>query len=338
MKTEKITFFTEVELPPHCFLSEAIEWIAIGRVPQMQHYISSEEDEDLDGRFHWREMPDNFQSSYDYVWFERSEFESLGVPIDEAYFEAAEKCAFEYVHDLPDRIAEYEKRAATFAAANDESSINVYASLAADYREKLRELTPLQEFVDKVESSFDIHYDLAWAKVFQLLATGQIVCEVIDLARWEKCADEDDYKIGATFEDVSAASFSLGFDWRLDKHEIDGREKVALRVRTQDILSHREHLLQVGESVSVQRFGAFYCSNSPPKSKPRRSRGRPRRVDWSVLRQRLADMISDGSAPDGKESCIFELIAFAEKELGETPSRTAVQNNLKIDLDAHYAR
>lgn len=107
MDKEKHTFLMEVELPPFCFLSEAIEWIAFGRVPQMQHKVARHTDEVIDYRFCWREMPDNFQPSFEYPWFDRLEFESLGIPLDEAYFEAAEVCFLEDASKLESRTADY---------------------------------------------------------------------------------------------------------------------------------------------------------------------------------------------------------------------------------------
>ena len=97
MAEGKVTFLTEVELPPYCFMSEAVEWIAFGRVPQMQHYSAHKTDEILDYRFYWREMPDNFQPGFEFPWFDRLEFESLGIPMVEGYSEAAEKCFNEHV-------------------------------------------------------------------------------------------------------------------------------------------------------------------------------------------------------------------------------------------------
>jgi len=48
-------------------------------------------------------------------------------------------------------------------------------------------------------------------------------------------------------------------------------------------------------------------------------------------------MASGGMLPQGKESCIYELIAYAERVLCKSPSRTAVQRNLRTELDALYA-
>jgi len=81
-------------------MSEAVEWIAFGRVPQMQHHSDGGVDGVIDYRFFWREMPDNFQPSFEYPWFDRLEFESLGIQVNDDYFFAAEKCCYKFVHEL----------------------------------------------------------------------------------------------------------------------------------------------------------------------------------------------------------------------------------------------
>ena len=91
-------------------MSEIVEWIAFGRVPQMQYHFVNETDEILDYRLDWRGMPDNFYPSFEFPWFDPLEFESLGIPMVEGYLEAAEKCVYESVSDLPRLIKEYEKK------------------------------------------------------------------------------------------------------------------------------------------------------------------------------------------------------------------------------------
>jgi len=335
---ETYTFLTEVELPQYCFFSEAIEWIAFGRVPQMQYHADGSEDAPIDYRFYWSEMPDNFQPSFEYFWFDRLEFESLGIPINDKYFPAAEQCAFENVHGLPKQIADYEAKEPSFIEQEDGSELNLWEKLETDARRKLAELGPFQSLVDEVERGFKPHADIAWAKLFQLLATGRIQSEAINFDRWEKCVEEDMYEEAARFDVVPPLSYSLGFSWAQNEIEIDGVRNVALRVRAKDILENRAHLLQIGKSVSVERFGAFYLSSNAARSNFKRKRGRPNEVNWQRVKEKLALMVTDGSTPSGKESCIYELIIFAENELDKTPSRTAVQRNLHAELDAIYAQ
>jgi hypothetical protein len=328
----------EVELPPYCFLSEAVEWIAFGRVPEMQYHSDGSTDEAVDCRFYWREMPDNFQPSMEYPWFDLLEFESLGVPVEEEYFAAAEKCAFEYVHSLPKQIVDYEMREPTLIESDDGTTFNLWKKVASDARVKLGELGPLQEFVDLVEAGFRPHRDIACAKLFQLLVKGDIQSQAIDNDRWDQLVDDGDYEAAARFEDVPPDAYSLDFDWMGNEVSVAGRKYVALRVKTADLLKHRSFLLQTGKSITVERFGAYYVSGNTGRSSHRAKRGRRTVVEWPLMKTHLRQLAKSNELPVGKESCIYALIAFAEKELGKSPSRTSVQRNMGEDLNAIYAQ
>jgi hypothetical protein len=334
---DKLTFLTEVELPPYCFLSEAVDWIAFGRVPQMQHHSDGSTDEAVDYRFYWREMPDNFQPSTDYPWFDALEFESLGLPVDAKYFGAAEKCAFEYVDSLPNRIAEYDAKEPTLIEGDDGATFDLWGKMASDLRDKLTELGPLQEFVNSVEAGFIPHQEIACAKLFQCLVQGEIESQAIDFDRWNQLASDGKYEVAAKFENVPPNAYSLDFDWMGNEISIDGRKYVALRVKTADLLANGNFLFQAGKSITVERFGAFYRSSIDGRSSLQARRGRRTIVDWRLLKSHLRQLAQNNALPKGKESCIYVLIAFAEKELGRSPSRTAVQRNMVEELNALYA-
>lgn len=338
MAEDKVTFLTELELPPYCFMSEAVEWIAYGRVPQMQYHLTDMDDEILDCRFDWQDMPDNFQPVFEFPCFDRLEFESLGIPMVDGYSEAAEKCFNENVRDLPRLIEEYEKKDDVYADHEDGVDKNFWKEVAADYRQKLEELGPLQALVDQAERKFRTHFDIACAKLFQLLASRQITAQAINYPRWEKLADADEHEKAARFECVPAEAFLLSLDWTQNEILIDGVEHVALRIKTQDILDHRSLLLQSGNPITVERFGAFYLSSNLGRTIRKNKLGRRNVIDWQVLKNHLSELALTRAAPDGKESCIYGLIAYAEKELGKSPSRTAVQRNMGEELDAIYAR
>lgn len=328
----------EVELPPYCFMSEAVEWVAFGRVPQMQHHTDGSTDEAVDYRFYWREMPDNFQPSFEYPWFDPLEFESLGVPVEDEYFDAAEKCAFEDVVGLPNRIAEYEMKEPSLIEGDDGRTFDIWQKLANEYRLKLKELGPLKELVDSFEAGFRPHRDIACAKLFQLLVKGEVQSQAIDYDRWDKLSDGGEYKDAARFEDIPPDAYALNFDWMGNEITIVGRKYVALRLKTADLLRHRSFLLQTGKSITVERFGAFYVSGNAGRSILQARRGRRTIVDWPLMKSHLRQLAQSNELPEGKENCIYALIAFAEKELGKSPSRTSVQRNMAEDLNAIYAQ
>lgn len=338
MAEDKLTFLTEVELPPYCFLSEAVEWIAFGRVPQMQHELDHYSDETIDVRFYWREMPDNFQPQFEYPWFDRLEFESLDIPISEAYFDAVEKCFMESVRDIPERIAEYESKEKLLIKKDDGSTLDFYQQQITDARAKLAELGPLQSMVDQIEAQFKPHYDVACAKLFQFLVLGEITCQSLNMERWERLVEEDKYQEAAQFDDIPPTEFSLGMDWAKNEIQLGGARHGALRVSIKDILDNRSTLLQSGKPLSVERFGAFYKSSNAGRTNKRAKVGRRTVINWDALKIRLKEMSNNGTLPERKENCIYELIVFSEAELGKGPSRTAVQRNLGLELDALYAQ
>ncbi len=338
MADSKVTFLMEVELPPYCFMSEAIEWIAFGRVPQMQHHLTDKLNEMIDYRFSWKDMPDNFQPTFEHPWFDPLEFESLAIPLPEGYAEAAENCFMEDADNLSTRIAEYEAKDNIFVEHDDGSTINFYQKLAGDCRQTLAGLREQMILVDEVRSRFQPHFEVACAKLFQLVAVGEIGAQAINMERWERLVDEDEIEKAATFKDVPSRAFSLNLDWPENEIVVDGINHVALRVKTQDILDHRAILLQPGKPVEVERFGAFYLSSNLGRTNRRKKRGRRSIVDWQTLKDHLSKIARSEMLPEGKENCIYELIVFAEKELGKAPSRTAVQRNMGAELDALYAQ
>ena len=174
MADEPIAFLIQVELPTFCYVSEAVEWIAIGRVPQVQWDYDRKSDEPIEHRFNWREMPDNFEPCIVYPWFNRSEFDLLGIPIVEDYFAAAHRCFNEFVNDLPERIRDYDSKEDIFFQNDDGVTVNLYKSLADGYRAELKELLPLQQVVDQVESQFWRFYEVFAAS--RHIASTLIAC------------------------------------------------------------------------------------------------------------------------------------------------------------------
>ena len=170
------------------------------------------------------------------------------------------------------------------------------------------------------------------------MARGEIECTAIDLERWESLVDDGKYEEAAKFEKMAPSSFALNFDWTQNKFEVRDRKFAALRVRTDEILKHRNFLLPKGKATTLERFGAFFATKGADKPVPKQRRGRPHEVNWDVLKNHLTHIIQGDFIPVTKESCIYELIAYAEKQLGKSPSRSSVQRNLNAELSLIYAQ
>ena len=88
-----LVFYQEIELPNYCYLSEAVEFVALGRVPVKWEVSHPPKDADgeyifgLDSRFDWREMPDNFEPSQYYIrtHYDEPEFTYAGLDMPEDY-------------------------------------------------------------------------------------------------------------------------------------------------------------------------------------------------------------------------------------------------------------
>lgn len=338
MVEESIVFLTSIQLPKYCFVSEAVEWLALGRVPEAQWTEDRNSYDQVEYRFYWREMPDNFEPSYIYPWFERPEFEDLGIPIVEDYFVAAQKCFDEDLRHLPERILQYEGKETAIIEREDGTTYDLWQSQIDTYRKTLAELGPLQALVDRVEAQFRSPYEVAWAKLFQLLARGEIECTAIDLERWESLSDDGKYEEAARFEQIAPTSFTLNFDWSQNRFETRDRKFVTLRVRTDEILKYRNFLLPKGKAMTLERFGASFATKGADKPVPRQRRGRPHELNWDEIKNHLSNIIQENSIPVTKESCIYELIAYAEKKFGKSPSRSSVQRNLSAELSLIYAQ
>jgi hypothetical protein len=336
-EADRPTFLMPVDIPKYCFLSEAIEWIAFGRVPLANWIEERRNGNHVDYRFDWREMPDNFDHNFYYQWFEREEFVSLNVPVREEYFEAAEKCSEVDVHRLAKQISEYEAEPPKFVKDDQGQLFDLWKSLADDNRIQLNELGPLQTLVDEVEKEFAVFEELAWARLFPLVHSGAITLEGLDFGRWEKLSGDGEDEKAGEFSQISNAAFRIGHDWSADKVNIGDVDYIAVRINTDDILKHGASLLNEGKPISARSFGQFHLVNDVHAVPPSR-RGRRSSVDWSAMKDELERMASSGGLPDSKEACIYHLIAFGEKRWRKTVSRTAVQRQLGSHLDEHFPR
>ncbi|WP_299410961.1 hypothetical protein [uncultured Roseobacter sp.] len=81
-------YFRPIEIPEYCFLSEAVEWLAIGEVPEAEWEIPEQASQsdtyptEVEYRFAWEFMPGNFQPQSELAWFDRDILSSLEFPFD----------------------------------------------------------------------------------------------------------------------------------------------------------------------------------------------------------------------------------------------------------------
>jgi hypothetical protein len=328
------SFLKEVEVADHCFLSEAVEWISLGRVPEANIILEDKTYDPVESRFYWRDMPDNFEPVEYYPWYDRREFQSLGIPIREDYFQAAEICTTEGVFDLPDRIRQYQERGPLLIENDDGEPFDLTEKMISDMSESVARYGKEREIVQEVEAEFGRFLDLGWALVFQWIQREQINLEGIDLGRWEKLADEGKYQEAARFDVVPPSQVGLSTNWKANELATPAKQFVSLRVQSSILANLLDDARLAWSVETVQRFGGFYRLQDPALSPP--SRRRSRSVRWDRIKSHLLRLELEGRCPQNKESCIFELIAFSEAELAVKISRTSVQRHLGKELRRIY--
>lgn len=136
------------------------------------------------------------------------------------------------------------------------------------------------------------------------------------------------------FQAVDPIALRINDDWRIDRLHVDGRPFVCPRVSTAQICGVLDSTPGNWEVITVQRYGSCYRVSDQPVSS--RRRGGPRRVEWREVEAELRQLERSNMLPANKESCIFHLISFCEKELGRRVSRSSIQRNLKVQLGRLY--
>ena len=102
-------FFVEVETPKYCLLTEAVQFLALGRVPEAHWKFESTgpDSKDRDARFTWDSLPDYLANSLD--WLFLHDFEHAGISMPHNYPEIVESYHVGEIADALTTIEVYEK-------------------------------------------------------------------------------------------------------------------------------------------------------------------------------------------------------------------------------------
>lgn len=334
-------YFRPIEIPEYCFLSEAVEWLAIGEVPEAEWQIPELSSQsgtyaaEVEYRFAWEFMPGNFQPQNELAWFERDNFDFTGVPLRRGYTKAAEICA---VNHLEWREKEVEKLrgASPFLVPDHEGKKHdLNALVIKEHRSLLRQFAEELKLVKDVNADFAPFFDAAWARIFSAFVDGSLEIEGIDFERWVELKERQRYEDAGRFQSLPAAALTLNVDWKSNATLHEYRDFVSLRCRTDEIAEMIAPKLMQSRPVEARKCGGFLWSSELAHTQ-KAKRGRAPALDWSVLRDRLVQQGQAGLLPASKESCIYDLIVFAEEELGKSVGRTTVQERLKSELKAFY--
>lgn len=317
-------YYKEIEIPEYCFLSEIVEWVAFGRVPEKHEVF--DDDEILDCRFYPKDMPDNFnQPPYGYYGFSKAEAEAHGIEF----------------------TSEYE-------TALDRSVMSDFISVSDEFKERWPHLVdPEQEeraslnqkVIDDFHALFDFSAERAWSTVFQRIATGEIALEGMSTKKWEVAEKEADEEAEASnsywdicrvlshvpFEPIPPKLIRLGLDWR--ENQIPGQDGFFnLRTKTECIKAIPS--IGGGSQCSGKMYGGFFILDAGANSTHKASiarRGRAPSFDWSLARSYLLSEHIKGLLPGNKESAAHHVVAFCESK-GKKVGLTTVKEQLRDEL------
>lgn len=334
-----VNFYRQIEMPKFCFLSEAVEFLGLGVVPDFvssKHPVPDENgiEKYVDNRFNWYEMPDNFEPNHwGYELFESADFEFAGIPYPEGYTEISERILFGDISnarttvelseryqmvDLDDEYREKNlqkvERAKTVLELSEEA-INLYAA---------------------TNEKFEVHFERAWSLLFAEIQKGTLEVTALNEAKWEAAVEDDNYEAAAEFIRVPSEAVRLGYDFRQNQILFEGVQYVSARVATHNIVELITSIETSMKPVNGEMFGqSIIVRGAVNVSKPRR--GAPYAIDWPQVKSKLENMKLQGDIPIKKEACIQELMEFTENILGRRVARSTVQTRLRLELDEIYA-
>ncbi len=340
-------FFCAVELPEWCYLSEAVHFLAFGKVPEVIWYDTPIPDErgspvGIDARFYWKEMPDNFENNLiSFDFYEPEDFAAAGLDMPKGYGEAASSILWGQIWDAYHTLKFHEEYfdRIDWEPLERTTQLNKYKAA----KKVVSEAGPKEILFEETNALFEIHLEKVWGQLFSGIHSGDLVIEAVHLERWDALSAADEYEKAGEFEKVPAEAFRLAHDFKQDELTFGQRTFVATRVNTQQLITFWGSRFQMGESLTARSFGHALVLedgtlDSVGSTPSKRSRGAPFALDWKKMEARLEEMHQLGSLPSKKDACIQELIEHAQKVLGRRVGRTTVQTRLKHSLDRHYAR
>lgn len=326
-------YFRPIELAEYCFLSEAVEFLALGRPPERQQSYYPPMDRegnyifDVDARFYWRDMPDNFEpsSQYAYEYFDQDEFELCGIDAPTNYFETAESFHF---GEISDAIMSIETTKNPFLAdigSEVRAEMEERAALARKFLERSK--GEIREF-HETNAKFKRFIEAAWAKLFEAIQRELVEVEAINFDSWENLANDGEYERAAQFEKLAPEAIKIGHDYTQNTLEFGSKNFVATRVKTDPIEKLFETCISMQKIGTARRIGQTIISaTGDQRSRPKR--GASEAVDWEQVREHIVKLAQADQLPRKKEACIQLAIEFCQRKFARRVGRSTVQSQLK---------
>ncbi|MER9459701.1 hypothetical protein NKI80_07325 [Mesorhizobium sp. M0387] len=224
------SFFVAVDMPDTCYPVEAMYWLALGRVPEVDHWGS-----DVDIRVDKEAILEREGTIPIRFDFSELEFRWMKIEIDyERYLKAQNEC-FHYDRDKD--VSEQVKRWVDMRPADHLSPAEkdeLKGDIAAFITEIERHYREGQ-WAEAMESKFDRVLDIAWARIFQKLASGEL--KALGWLRDGELTDNFDAD-QIDFIDIPAEAWTLkAFDRRNSVLSLEsGGEYQSVQLSTDDVL------------------------------------------------------------------------------------------------------
>lgn len=338
MAKENLMVFIPAAFPSTCYVSEAAEWIAFGRVPDpLQHWVDDGEE--------WRDRKEG-PDGEGYIGepeggYRQMEFRWLDVPIDWERYDEAVSAAGEKTGDQHrERFADMTERfGQSLKSAKESKSAEEVAELekiGQEWVERVEKEAREADWARAAERPVASVLDQARASLFQALASGRLPAK-----GWE----DDDEKIRqgkqpfGVWVSVPRSMWSLlHFDWNTNTLKTPNGELLGVQVDTDALLELYPAPQIEGREVAAR----IHCNcliwevdNDAPSENGtatlKRSRGRPPKANGMIrdgVKNWFTAKIRQGGAPPNKEALVQDCIHFVKLVFGETISRSTAQEYL----------
>ncbi|AEI94198.1 DNA methyltransferase [Roseobacter litoralis] len=256
-------------------------------------------------------MPGNFQPQSEITLFDKNNFKFTGIPFRHGYTEAQEICASNHLEWREEQVEKL-RGASPFLVLNQKGEeFDLNALEIKEHRSLLRQFADELQLVKAVNADFAPFFDAAWARIFTAIVDGSLEIDGIDFERWVDLKEGQRYEDAGEFQLLPSAALPLTTDWKSNSVLYEYRDFVSLRCRTDVIAEMIAPRLMQTQPVEARMCAGFLWSSEPARTQ-KAKRGRAPALDWSVLRDRLVQQGQAGLLPPSKESCIYDLIAYAE--------------------------
>jgi hypothetical protein len=310
-----LTVLIPHRMPERCYLSEAVLWVAINRIPcsfVTENNIESREDYDY------------FDNMEPYVPDEGiitvEECEQLGLepnPYWEEINSSKTHASPEILHDL--LLSEKDN--------NRRQELEKELSESKDFRKRQAEW----------DASFKEFIDVRRNKLFLSLSEGRIGAVGKKLPQptleWSSDLDEWEWLRNSPWEVIPATFWiSYKIDWDMSRAEGRGGAYSFIMTPTADLM--REFPLPQGQAVSgVVRIGNDLVMNSGAGTVVEMQRkGRPAQ-NWDEFHLEVAKWVARGELPDKQDSFIEEMRAWCKTHWGRHMGRSTLLEKIKPYYD-----